>query len=412
MFQKNASVLAAAGVAGLMVLAADELPVVDISGDAFRQTVVAAGTEDVYQGHPTTLLAPDGKTLFCAWTLNHGGLCGPVARSDDAGRTWTRIDGDLPADYRALHANCPTLQTVPRPDGSGVNLCIFSHHHGPVKDYPGTQCKGMPESPYCYGLGILVSCDTGRTWRVSNPAPHLSAWMPPTGFMPLKDGTSALFGQVFKSSERAKDRPTDDMAIWMSVTRNGGYTWSVPRIVAAAENRNLCEPFAIRSPDGDEIVLLIRDNRHAGRSMMCFSRDEGRTWSSPVDTCWGLTGDRHEGIRLPDGRYLVAFRDQAIGSSTRGHYVAWVGSWDDLRNGRAGQYRIKLLHSHAGDKRYPNSGWKGDCGYSGVELLPNGDILCTTYVKYWPDGRRNSVVCTRFRISDTDNMFKKRGLYR
>ena len=60
----------------------------DLSGDAWRQTVIAAGTPTTYQGHPTTLLTPDGKTLFCVWTIKHGGGCGPAARSDDGGRTW------------------------------------------------------------------------------------------------------------------------------------------------------------------------------------------------------------------------------------------------------------------------------------------------------------------------------------
>ena len=158
----------------------DELPIVDLTRDAFRQTVIAMGTPDTYQGHPTTLLTPDGKTLFCVWTIKHGGGCGPAARSDDGGRTWTRIDDLLPAQYK-FHRNCPTLQTVPRPDGSGVNLCVFS-----------ANCQ--PETGG--GLGIMMSRDNGKSWWVTPPAPHLSAGMPPTGFMPLKDGTSALFGQV------------------------------------------------------------------------------------------------------------------------------------------------------------------------------------------------------------------------
>ena len=158
----------------------------------------------------------------------------------------------------------------------------------------------------------------------------------------------------------------------------------------------------LESGGGGEICLLLRENRHTGNSRMCFSRDEGETWTRPVETCWGLTGDRHEGVRLPDGRWLIAFRDQAIGSPTRGQYVAWVGTYDDIRHGRPGQYRIKLLHSYSGDKRFPNSSWGGDCGYSGVELLPDGTILCTTYLKYWPDGRRHSVVSTHFRIEETD----------
>jgi sialidase-1 len=36
------------------------LPLVDLSGDTQRHVIVAAGTETVYQGHPTTVLMPDG----------------------------------------------------------------------------------------------------------------------------------------------------------------------------------------------------------------------------------------------------------------------------------------------------------------------------------------------------------------
>ena len=381
---RNAAVLAALAAMVTTVYAADgqppktsatskdELPIVDLTQDTSRQTVIAMGTPDTYQGHPTTLLTPDGKTLFCVWTIKHGGGCGPAARSDDGGRTWTRIDDLLPAQYK-FHRNCPTLQTVPRPDGSGVNFCVFS-----ANCQPGTGG----------GLGIMMSCDNGKSWWVTPPAPHLSSGMPPTGLVPLKDGSSALFGQVRKNPKVKTDRPADDQAVWMSITKDGGFTWGAPRIVAAAKNKNLCEPFALRSPDGSEIGLLIRENRHTARSMMCFSRDEGKTWTAPEDTCWGLTGDRHEGVQLPDGRWVVAFRDRALGSSTYGQYVAWVGSYDDLRNGRPGQYRIHLMKSWSGTQY---GGWKGDTGYSGVELLPDGTILCTTYIKLFPDNRLQSV---------------------
>lgn len=143
---------------------------------------------------------------------------------------------------------------------------------------------------------------------------------------------------------------------------------------------------------------------------MMFSSDEGESWSQPIDTPWGLTGDRHVVLHVPhdsgrdarapgeDGsqpdRLVVAFRDQAIGSPTRGHFVAWVGTWDDIRAGRPGAYRVKLLHSHAKPV--------GDCGYPGLELLSSGDILATTYVKYRPGPEQQSIVCTRFRLSETD----------
>ena len=56
----------------------DLIKTIDISGDTARHTVVAAGTPDIYQGHPTTVLTRTGK-LICVWTINHGGPCGPVA---------------------------------------------------------------------------------------------------------------------------------------------------------------------------------------------------------------------------------------------------------------------------------------------------------------------------------------------
>jgi len=76
--------------------------------------------------------------------------------------------------------------------------------------------------------------------------------------------------------------------------------------------------------------------------------------------------------------------------------VAWVGTYNDIKHRKPGQYRIKLLHSYA----------KGDCGYPGVERLPDGTILATTYIKYWDDARKHSVVATRFTLKETDARWK------
>ena len=122
-----------------------------------------------------------------------------------------------------------------------------------------------------------------------------------------------------------------------------------------------------------------------------FSNDEGQTWTKPVDTPWGLTGDRHKEVFTKDGQLVICFRDQAPGSSTRGDFVAWVGTYDDIVQGRDGKYRIKLLHQY---------GRKGDCGYPGVELLPDGTIVATTYVKYRDNANQNSVVSVRFKLDE------------
>ena len=58
---------------------------------------------------------------------------------------------------------------------------------------------------------------------------------------------------------------------------------------------------------------------------------------------------------------------------------------------------MKLLHSFAGS----------DCGYPGLELLPDGTIVATTYVKYNPGTEKHSVVSVRFKIEELDALFRK-----
>jgi hypothetical protein len=187
-------------------------------------------------------------------------------------------------------------------------------------------------------------------------------------------------------------RDASPLEVLQTLSADGGVTWSEPSTVAQVAGKDPCEPFVFRSPDGAELACLLRENTHKGRSLLMFSRDEGASWSAPIDTPWGLTGDRHNGVLTRDGRLVVAFRDKAIGSPTFNHFVAWVGTYDDLRHDRPGPYRVKLLHSHAG----------GDCGYPGVELLPDETIVATTYIKYRPGTAQHSVVSTRFTLAETD----------
>ena len=121
---------------------------------------------------------------------------------------------------------------------------------------------------------------------------------------------------------------------------------------------------------------------------MMVSDDEGATWSKPTTVPFGLSGDRHQARYTADGRLIIVFRDTGKGSPTRNHFVAWVGTYKDILEHRPGFFRIKLLHSYKG----------GDCGYSGLEILPEGNIVATTYIKYKEGAEQNSVVSVRFTI--------------
>ncbi|MEM9366054.1 MAG: GDSL-type esterase/lipase family protein [Planctomycetota bacterium] len=348
-----------------------DITTVDLSGHLDRHVVIAAGTPDTYQGHPTTILMPDKQTLFCVWSINHGGHAGPMARSDDGGLSWTRLDEKLPKNFET-HQNCPSIYRIVDPDGK-ARLWVYSAALGQ---------RGGP------GMPSIMSEDEGKTWKEMPPL-NFPCVMTFSSVVRLKDGRT--LGLYHKGPE-GKDRPP--LRVLQTITSDGGFTWSEPRVVASVDGKNPCEPFVFRSPDGNELCCLLRENTHTGRSLMMFSNDEGQSWSTPVDTSWGLTGDRHMGVRMPDGRYLFAFRDQAIGSPTRGHFVAWVGDYEQLRAAEPGDYRIKLLHSYAKKTR--------DCGYPGVELLPDGTLVATTYIKHRPGPEKHSVVSTRFQIRETD----------
>ena len=348
------------------------LPCLDISSETNRQVVIVAGTPEVYQGHPTTLLMPDGKTIFVVWSIKHGGAAGPMARSDDGGKTWTRLDERLPPGFK-LHQNCPSIYRMVDPQDR-ERLWVFSAWRGK---------RSGPDA-----MPSIMSEDGGQTWKEMPPlGEKFRCVMAFSSVVRLKDGS--YLGFYHRGPAGADKAPLE---VLQTTTKDGGFTWSEPRVVAKVTGKNPCEPFVFRSPDGNELCCLMRENTHKGCSLVMFSRDEGQTWSEPQDTPLGLTGDRHNGVETKDGRLVIAFRDQALQSPTRGHFVAWVGTYDDIRQGKPGQYRIKLLHSYAG----------GDCGYPGVELLPDGTIVATTYIKYRPGPEKHSVVSTRFSLAETD----------
>ena len=240
----------------------------------------------------------------------------------------------------------------------------------------------------------VMSEDEGRTWKEMPPlGPKFRCVMAFASIVRLKDGS---YLGMFHRGPGGADKPP--LEVCQSVTKDGGFTWSDPEVVCAVKGKNPCEPYVFRSPKGDELCCIMRENTHKGCSLMMFSRDEGKTWTMPEDTPWGLTGDRHQGVQLPGGRLVVVFRDMAPNSPTKGHFVAWVGSYDAIKSREAkGTYRVKLLHNYA----------TVDCGYPGIHQLPDGTILATTYLKYWNDKRQHSVVCTRLTQADLDTGNKK-----
>ena len=91
---------------------------------------------------------------------------------------------------------------------------------------------------------------------------------------------------------------------------------------------------------------------------LIFSNDEGRTWSRPKEAPFALNGERHKAEYIDDGRLFITFRSIERDKAKKDKHfpgsvcwfsegwVAWVGTYDDLKNHREGQYRIKLAHTY------------------------------------------------------------------
>jgi len=344
---------------------AGALPLVDLAGDTARQTVVDREPGQ-YLGHPTTVLLEDGRTILAVYPKGHGGGAIVLKRSADGGRTW----GDrepVPANW-ATSREVPTIHRVT--DRAGVRrLIVFS---------------GL------YPIRMAVSEDDGRTWTPLRPIGDFGGIVAMASVERLANGDyMALFHDDGRFLRNSGVRSS--FRVYRTLSRDGGLTWSEPEPIASLEGADLCEPGLIRSPDGRQLAVLLRENSRRHHSYVIFSDDEGRTWSAPRELPAALTGDRHTGKYAPDGRLFITFRDQAPGSPTWGDWVGWVGTYDDVVTGRDGRYRVRLMDNTK----------DADTAYPGLELLPDGTFVTTTY-GHWTPGEAPYIVSVRFTLEELD----------
>jgi hypothetical protein len=351
------------------------LPLIDLSAEKERQVVVDRETGQ-YLGHPSTVLLEDGRTILVVYPKGHGR--GPILlkRSYDGGLSWS---GRLPVpDNWATSLETPTIHRVVDKEGNR-RLILFS---------------GL------YPARMAVSENDGSTWT---PLEKVGDWggIVVMGFVaPIRTGPGHYLAMFHDDGRYFMDtpRPTAPVTFTLYQTRSidGGLTWSLPEAVYSSTELHLCEPGVIRSPDGRQLAVLLRENSRRRNSHVMFSNDEGRTWSTPRELPGALTGDRHVCKYAPDGRLFISFRDTTLESPTQGDWVAWVGTYEDILNGREGQYRVRLMDNL--------NAW--DCAYPGVEVLPDGTIVTVTYGT-WVKGEPPFIVGVRLKLQELDEKAKR-----
>lgn len=364
-------------VVAVPAVAADSpgVTLIDLNDHAARQVVVDREPGQ-YLGHPTTVLLEDGKTLLCVYPEGHGKGAIRYRRSTDGGLTWS---GRLPTPASwATSKEVPTIHRVV--DAKGTKRLIM--------------WSGL------YPARLAVSEDDGATWSELEAAGDWGGIVVMGCLEHLQTGAGhcmALFhddGRFFAQGSRQSDPIT--FTLYQTRSTDGGLTWSFPQAVQSSSAVHLCEPGLLRSPDGTQLAVLLRENRRVKNSHIIFSNDEGATWSEPRELPDALNGDRHTGKYGPDGRLFVSFRSNSPKGNPgpfEGDWVGWVGRYDDLVSGAAGQYHVRIKDNTKG----------ADCAYPGVEVLPDGTFVTTTY-GHWEAGEQPYLLSVRFTLDELDRL--------
>lgn len=363
------------------------IPTIDLSTETHRQVIVDQ-EKGQYLGHPTTVLLEDGKTMLIVYPKGHGRGAIVYKRSTDGGLTWSdRLP--TPKSWETS-LEVPTIHRVVDAQGK-KRLILFS---------------GL------YPIRMSISEDDGATWSELKPIGKFGGVVTMASVIALKEPGQymALFHDdgrfIIGGSQGKAKSPTSDYFspaakawrfwVYQSRSTDGGLTWSNPIPIASVPGLDLCEPGAVRSPDGKEIAVLLRENTHKHNSYLITTTDEGLSWSEPRELPAALTGDRHVAKYAPDGRLFISFRDTTRQSPTFGDWVAWIGRYEDIINGREGQYRVRLMDNH---KNAKNS--ISDCAYPGIELLPDGTLVTTTY-GHWQENEAPYITSVRLKLEEVD----------
>jgi len=346
------------------------IPLIDLANEKHSQVIVDRQPGQ-YLGHPTTVLLEDNKTMFVVYPKGHGRGALAMKKSSDGGLTWSdRLP--TPKSWETSKET-PTIHRVVDPQGV-KRLVLFS---------------GL------YPIRMAASADDGKTWSELKPIGNFGGIVAMASVVRLKNRDyMALFhddGRFLVEGGKRLDPPV--FHIYKTISEDGGLTWSEPVAIITHAHAHLCEPGIIRSPDGRQMAMLMRENSRQFNSFVSFSGDEGQTWTEPRELPGALTGDRHVGKYAPDGRLFISFRDTTHISPTKGDWVGWVGSYEDIILSREGQYRVRLMDNTR----------NADCAYPGLELLPDGTFVATTY-GHWIKDEQPFIISVRFKLEELDRL--------
>lgn len=377
-----------------------------------------------YMAHPDSILLDNGNILT-VYPAGHGRGAVLNKISTDGGLSWSEEIGDTPESW-VNSQETPTVYRLEFSDGSPDKLILISAN----PKWKETETTG--------GFECSISEDEGKTWTEFQRFYDLESDTPVVPIVAMASLTRLKENGEFVDKWMGffHDSEFYNYKTILTFDENGNMQWSVPEKYFAEHREieklsNMCEVEVIRSDMGmgDELCLISRSNSKRMNSLISFSTDEGKTWSEPVEAPAALNGERHKAEYTPDGRLYITFRSIERGSEAQKHtilksdkkkgwvsegLIAWVGTYDDLKNGTEGQYRIKLAHIYL-DYQFKKGYYAGaDTGYSGNVVLDDGTIVTCGYGKFSVTERAKNlytlktyIASKRINLRDTDELVKK-----
>ena len=176
------------------------------------------------------------------------------------------------------------------------------------------------------------SCPEERGgWRTGRP--YAACRIP--GIVRSARGTLLLYCEA---RDTLSDWARIDLLLFRS--EDGGETFSDPVVLASGDDRHptVNNPVLIAAGSGELFLLFCRDySVDGGDVFLRRSRDDGKTWSDPVDLMDRTRPELHNafafgpghGIETADGTLLspVWFVPKSAGSELRSHHPAAVSSF-------------------------------------------------------------------------------------
>ncbi len=381
-----------------------------------------------YLGHPDSVLLNNGDILTF-YPKGHGKGAIVSKISDNNGVSYDKTIENQPASWEKS-LETPTVYRLHFKNGEEKLILVSANSKWPGMTTPG-------------GFNSSISLDEGKTWTEFKRVWDKESEKPLIPIVAMASLTQLKENGEFVDKWMGifHDRRFVNYKSILTFDENGDYHWSKP-VAYLKEHRKyetyagICEVECIRSEGGkgDELCLLARSQKKRNTSLLFFSTDEGETWSKPIEAPVTLNGERHKAEYTKDGRLFITFRsiernkamvdkmhaDGGMKTWYSEGWIAWVGTYEDLKTGNEGQYRIKIAHTYLDHQSKPSLSANADTGYCGNVVLDDGSIVTASYGIFSPeekeDGkydtdkgkqkRKTFIVSKRINLNDVEKLLK------